>query len=179
MLLIHGWSIFRKIIRDAGPTLSPDDELGDIAAAEAAVNSKDAERAEVVDTLRDELRRMSAIVLDCRVLVALIFYLDDIDANLPAELTRQHHSAAVAAQRPFSHPTPTEHDSQVRSLEQQQYAVGKQLNEEQATVAKKEVELGRWKGEREEVRRKEVGEDGWVDGKMWVLDLISSEESHT
>jgi len=50
----------RKIIRDVEPTLSPDDELGDIAAAEAAVNT---ERAEVVDALRDELRCESIALL--------------------------------------------------------------------------------------------------------------------
>lgn len=81
-------------------------------------------------------------------------------------LTRQHNLAANAAQRPTSHPTPEEHDSQVRTLEQQQYSVGKQLNEEQAGVAKREVELGRWKAEKEEVGKKEIGEDGWADGKM-------------
>lgn len=89
---------------------------------------------------------------------------------MPTEvLTRQQHSAAIAAQRPSSQPTPSEYDAHVRSLEQQQYALGKQLNEEKAGVAKKEVEVGKWKGEKEEVGRKEVGEDGWVDGKMSVL----------
>jgi len=53
----------RKIIRDVEPTLSPDDELDDIAAAEAAVNAKDTERAEVVDALRDELRCESIALL--------------------------------------------------------------------------------------------------------------------
>jgi hypothetical protein len=47
----------RKIIRDVGPTMSVDDELGDLAAAEAAVNAKDAERGQIVDTIREELRR--------------------------------------------------------------------------------------------------------------------------
>ena len=170
--LTINWPTIRKIIRDVGPTLSPDDELGDIAAAEGAVNAKDTERAEVVDALRDELKRMSS-AFDHQALLQRLPHRDDVDGNLSAELTRQHHSAAVAAQRPFSHPTPSEHDSQVRLLEQQQYAVGKQLNEEQAAVAKKEVELGKWKGEKEEVGRTEVGEDGWVDGKMRVLHLIS------
>jgi len=123
------------------------------------VNAKDSERAQVVDTLRDELRRTYIPNLASGLERSVI---DESHAGL----TRQHHSAATAAQRPPSHPSPSEHDAQVRSLEQQQYAVGKQLNEEQAAVAKKEVEVGRWKGEKEEVGRKEVGEDGWVDGKM-------------
>lgn len=46
--------------------------------------------------------------------------------------------------------------------------MGKQLNEEQAAVAKKEVELGKWKNEKEEVGKMEVGESGWADGKMLV-----------
>ena len=146
----------RKIIRDVGPTLSLDDELGDIAAAEAAVNMKDAERAEVVDALRDELRRT------CKILITILNHCADHDTVL----TRQHNSAANAAQRPNSHPTPSEHDAQVRSLEQRQYAVGKQLNEEQAVVSKKEIEVGKWKGEKEDVGRPEIGDDGWVDGKM-------------
>ena len=44
------------MVRDVGPTLRPDDELGDIAAAEEAVSAKDNERTEIVDKLRDELR---------------------------------------------------------------------------------------------------------------------------
>jgi len=43
-------------VRDVGPNLSPDEELGDLAAAEAAVNAKDAERSEVVDEIREKLR---------------------------------------------------------------------------------------------------------------------------
>ncbi|WWD22760.1 hypothetical protein CI109_107253 [Kwoniella shandongensis] len=139
------WRALAKIVRDVGPNLSPDDELGDLAAAEAAVNAKDAERTEVVDKLRDELRQLS----------------------------RQHAQATAAAQRPSSHPSAAEHDAQVRSLEQQQYATGKQLNEEQAAVAKKEVELGRWKSEKDEVGKIEVGEGGWADGKIIRLKLFS------
>ncbi|KAK8844688.1 hypothetical protein IAR55_006537 [Kwoniella newhampshirensis] len=139
------WRALAKIVRDVGPNLSPDDELGDLAAAEAAVNAKDAERSEVVDGLRDQLRQLS----------------------------RQHAQATVASQRPSSHPTAAEHDAQVRSLEQQQYATGKQLNEEQAAVAKKEVELGKWRNEKEEVGKIEVGEGGWADGKIIRLRLFS------
>ncbi len=45
-----------KIVRDVGPMLTPDEELQDIAEAEAAVNAKDAERAIVVDAIQNELR---------------------------------------------------------------------------------------------------------------------------
>ncbi|ORY22134.1 hypothetical protein BCR39DRAFT_552234 [Naematelia encephala] len=139
------WRALAKIVRDVGPTLHPDEELGDLAAAEQAVNAKDAERAEVVDLLRDELRA----------------------------LTKQYNLASHAAQRPASHPTTAEHDAQVRSLEGEQYALGKQLNEEQAGVSKKEVELGRVKGEKEEVGRIQVGEEGYLNGKIIRLKMFA------
>jgi kinetochore protein Spc24 len=81
-------------------------------------------------------------------------------------LSRQHSLAASAAQRPAGLPSAAEHDSQVGELEQTQYSVGKQLNEEQANMGKKEVELGRWKSEKEEVGKWEVGDGDWRDGKM-------------
>jgi kinetochore protein Spc24 len=49
-------------------------------------------------------------------------------------------------------------------LEQEHYSTGKQLNEEQSAVAKKEVDLGRWKADREEVGKVVVGNDDWADG---------------
>lgn len=50
----------RKILQDVVPTLLPHDELGDLAAAEQAVNAKVAERTAVVDKLQDELRCKSS-----------------------------------------------------------------------------------------------------------------------
>lgn len=47
----------------------------------------------------------------------------------------------------------------MRQLEEQQYATGKALSEEQAGLAKKEIELGRCKGEKEEVGGWTVGEE--------------------
>ncbi|ODO00253.1 hypothetical protein I350_06882 [Cryptococcus amylolentus CBS 6273] len=141
------WTALAKIVRDVGPNLSPDEELGDLAAAEAAVNAKDAERNAILDKIRDDLRQLS----------------------------RQLNQAASAAQRPPSHPSPEEHDAHVRSLEQQQYSTGKQLNDEQAAVAKKEVELGKWKASKEEIGKVEIGEDAesWADGKVIRLKLFS------
>jgi kinetochore protein Spc24 len=55
-------------------------------------------------------------------------------------------------------PSHEQHNAHVTDLEAQQYAAGKALNEEQALVSKREVELGRWRGEREEVRGEGVGE---------------------
>jgi len=51
-------------------------------------------------------------------------------------------------------------------LEQEQYATGKKLNEEQVGMSKKEVELGKWKGEKEQVGKWQVGEDDSYDGGM-------------
>nr|ODN87038.1 hypothetical protein L203_03812 [Cryptococcus depauperatus CBS 7841] len=140
----EGWKTLAKIVRDVGPSLVCDEELKDLAAAEIAVNVKDAERAARVDKLRDELR----------------------------QLTKQYGQAASAAQRPPSHPSPAEHDAQVHLLEQQQYSAGKQLNEEQTVLSKKEVELGGWKAAKEEVAKVEVGEDNWENDKVIRLKLF-------
>ena len=86
--------------------------------------------------------------------------------DLDPELSRQHSQAAAAAQRPPSHPSPAEHEANVRSLEQQQFSIAKQLNEEQAAVAKKEVELGKWKTAKEDIEKVEIGEGDWADGKV-------------
>ncbi|WWC57727.1 uncharacterized protein I303_100261 [Kwoniella dejecticola CBS 10117] len=144
------WRALAKIVRDVGPTLSPDEELGDLAAAEAAVNAKDYERGVIVDKLRDELR----------------------------ELTRQFEQASSAAQRPPSHPSAAEHDAQVRSLEHQQVSTAKQLNEEQSLVSKRELELGKLKNEKEELDSIQVGEnkendDEWLNGKVIRLKMLS------
>jgi hypothetical protein len=48
----------RKIIQDVGPTLLPDEEISDLAAAEGAVNEKVAERNAMVEKLGEEFRRM-------------------------------------------------------------------------------------------------------------------------
>lgn len=40
------------------------------------------------------------------------------------------------------------------------------MNEEQAAVAKKEVELGKWKTAKEDIEKVEVGEGVWADGKV-------------
>ncbi|EIW73247.1 hypothetical protein TREMEDRAFT_25795 [Tremella mesenterica DSM 1558] len=139
------WQQLANVVRDVGPMLNPDVELGDIAAAEAAVRVKDNEQAQVVDQLRTDLKALS----------------------------RQYNAAQQAAQRPSSAPSAAEHDAQVRTLEQQQYATVKQLNEEQASVAKKETELSKWKAEKETVGNIKIGEDDWVDGKIIRLKLFS------
>ena len=79
------------------------------------------------------------------------------------DLTKEYHSAESAAQRPSSHLSASEHDATMRQLEHQQYSLGKQLNEEQNVVAKKEIELGKLKSEREDLGRVEVGEDAYIN----------------
>ncbi len=68
-----------------------------------------------------------------------------------------------------------EHDKQVRQLEQQQYSIGKQLNEEQAIIAKREAELSKLRAQKEELSKIEIGGGEWVDGKMSVpvIALVS------
>ena len=141
-----------KIIQDVGPTLLPDEEISDLAAAEGAVNEKVMERNAMVDKLGDELRRGY-----CQRTSTL--------AWLMAELTRQLNAAATASARPSTHPTPGEHDAQVRTLESQQFSLGKSLNEEQASMTKKEAELAKVRVDREEIGQVEIGEDEWVNGK--------------
>lgn len=52
----------RQIILDVQPTLLPDEELADLAAAEEIVTNKENQRAVVVDTLRDELKRKPKLI---------------------------------------------------------------------------------------------------------------------
>ncbi|WWC85451.1 uncharacterized protein L201_000314 [Kwoniella dendrophila CBS 6074] len=145
------WRSIAQIVREVGPTLSPDDELGDLAAAEEAVIAKDQERAAIQDKIQEELRQLS----------------------------RQLTQATTAAQRPPSHPSALEHESQVRSLEQQQYTIGKQLNEEQSSISKKEIELSKLKLEKEEIDKYQVDQDGnsndddWINGKVIRLKMLS------
>jgi kinetochore protein Spc24 len=44
-------------LRDTVPTLSPDDELGDLAAAETLILAREAEREVVLNKLQAEIRR--------------------------------------------------------------------------------------------------------------------------
>jgi kinetochore protein Spc24 len=80
-------------------------------------------------------------------------------------LTRQLNEAAKAAQRPATHPTPGQHDEQVRSLESKQVSLGKSLNEEQSTMTKREAEMIRARSEQDEIAAVDVGEDDALDGK--------------
>jgi len=48
---------YRQIILDVQPTLLPDEELADLAAAEQVVTNKENQRAIIVDKLQEELKR--------------------------------------------------------------------------------------------------------------------------
>ena len=56
-------TVYSKIIQDVGPTLLPDEEISDLAAAEGAVNEKVAERNATVEKLGEEFRRASVFLL--------------------------------------------------------------------------------------------------------------------
>lgn len=56
MLSMKTDSDYRRVIIDVGHNLSPDSELGDLAAAESAVNAKDVERRGVLGKLESEVR---------------------------------------------------------------------------------------------------------------------------
>lgn len=47
----------RRVLVDVGTTLSAEDELDNLAAAEAAVIARDTERASIVSKLEAEYRR--------------------------------------------------------------------------------------------------------------------------
>lgn len=83
-----------------------------------------------------------------------------------AELARTYEQAAAAAKRPEGVPTEAEHHQAVHELEQKQYQASKALSEEQSASGKKEVELGRLRGEKEETARWEVGADDWHDPQV-------------
>ena len=149
------------------PTLLPDEELADLAAAEEVVTNKENQRAVIVDKLQEELRRESTAPSDCaRHPVGAPT--ESYESPLTPELTRQYDLAVLAAKRPVTHPSVAEHDTQMRTLESKQYSLGKALNEEQAGMTKKEAELVRAKVEREEVGKGEIGEDEWIDSKACV-----------
>ncbi len=52
--------IYRKILKDVSPTLNPDEELGDLAAAEEAVREKMDMRGSIIDQLEQDLKRESS-----------------------------------------------------------------------------------------------------------------------
>ncbi|WOO84638.1 uncharacterized protein LOC62_06G008157 [Vanrija pseudolonga] len=133
-----------SVLRDVGATLTPEDELEDIAKAEAAVNAKDNERKAVVDKLQDDLN-------------ALIHKLQ---------------AATAAAQRPEGQPSAQEHEIHVRQLEQQQYASHKALRDEQEGVTKRESELARTRAERDKVRAWDVGAGAGNAGQVVRLELF-------
>ncbi|KAI9634310.1 uncharacterized protein MKK02DRAFT_38986 [Dioszegia hungarica] len=139
------WGELRRVLVDVGTTLSAEDELDNLAAAEAAVIARDTERASIVSKLEAEYR----------------------------QLQKQHSAAASSALRPSTVPSPSEHNDQMRHLEGQHYSTVKALTEEQATLGKKEVELGRCKSEREEVGGWKVGEEEGYESDVLRLKLLN------
>lgn len=88
---------------------------------------------------------------------------DDNQIDLELELKK----ARLASQRPSNQPTSKDHRAEVEKIEHQYTQIAKQLKEEESGVAKKEIELNRWKVEKEEVGKIQVGdEEHWADGKV-------------
>ncbi len=56
--------VCRKIVRDVGPTLVPDEELADLAAAESTHFARLAEREVTVNKLQQELRRECGVEVE-------------------------------------------------------------------------------------------------------------------
>lgn len=75
--------------------------------------------------------------------------------------------AKTDAIRPQNQPTEEAHLAEVERLEREYAQSGKQLQEAQGSVSKKQSELSRWRVEKEEVGRLEVGDEGaWADGRV-------------
>lgn len=75
---------------------------------------------------------------------------------LTTALTEQYEAAARAAQRPEGTPSAEQYEARVLELEKDQYASGKAVNEEANGVARREAELTRARGERDDVRKWDV-----------------------
>jgi kinetochore protein Spc24 len=159
--------VYRRLVRDVGPTLNPDEELGDLMMAERAVHAKQAEREEIIVALEEEVKStLLTFFLLCLVIPGHHTYnINDITIADSTALERDIVQAKSKAQRPSTVPSQAEHDAHVQRLADQQVAVGKQLNEEQTLLGKKEIELGEWKAERENIEKVDVGASEWVDGR--------------
>jgi hypothetical protein len=73
------------------------------------------------------------------------------------------------AQRPPNQPTSEAHKTEVEQIERQSSQITKQLKEEQMQITNREAELNKWRAEKEEVGKLEVGDEGeWADGKVYV-----------
>lgn len=77
--------------------------------------------------------------------------------------------AKLDALRPQNQPTQEAHLAEVERIEREHSQSGKQLVEAEGSVSKKQSELSRWRVEKEEVGKLEVGDEGaWADGKVYV-----------
>lgn len=82
-------------------------------------------------------------------------------------LQRDLLAAQKAAKRPDNQPSAKAHREEHDRLQHQTEQTRDQLSQERSSVTDKEVELNRWKGEKEEVGKIEVGdEEHWADGRV-------------
>jgi kinetochore protein Spc24 len=92
-------------------------------------------------------------------------------------LKKELKKAKLDALRPANQPTEMAHNAEVDRLERDYTQCGKQLKEEEAGVSRKQSELSRWKVDKEEVGKIQVGDEGaWADGKVYVSSSLVSFE---
>ena len=142
--------------------LSVEEELADVNAAERVVAIKENERRAITAKLSSEADGTS---------LSLSWVKADEEA-----LMKDLKKAKLDALRPQNQPTQEAHLAEVERLEREHSQSGKQLVEAEGSVTKKQSELSRWRVEKEEVGKLEVGDEGaWADGKVYVpLFTISS-----
>jgi hypothetical protein len=76
-------------------------------------------------------------------------------------------AAQKAALRPDNQPSAKAHQQEHSRLQHQVEQTSEQLSEERSAVTDKEVELNRWREDKEEVSKIQVGdEEQWADGRV-------------
>ncbi|GMK58697.1 hypothetical protein CspeluHIS016_0601390 [Cutaneotrichosporon spelunceum] len=132
-------------LRNARGLLDVEKEFASISQAEKVVLAKELERSAITGKLQDELD----------------------------SVTEQYEAAARAAQRPDGALTAEAYETRVIELEKDQYASGKAVNEEANGNARREAELSRARGEREDVRKWDPTADATDAGKVLRLQLFA------
>ncbi|BEJ14476.1 hypothetical protein CspHIS471_0402430 [Cutaneotrichosporon sp. HIS471] len=132
-------------MRNARELLDVEKEFASIGQAEKVVLAKELERSVITGKLQDEL-----------------------DA-----LTERYEAAARAAERPEGALTAEAYETRVIDLEKDQYASGKAVNEAANGNARREAELTRARGEREDVRKWDPTADATDASKVLRLQLFA------
>jgi hypothetical protein len=138
----------RQAIRKVTALLSVEEELADVNAAERVTKG---------DNGKIKFRSRWYVPPLSRVKADEIALMKDLK------------KAKLDALRPQNQPTQEAQLAEVERLEREHSQSGKQLVEAEGSVTKKQSELSRWRVEKEEVGKLEVGDEGaWADGKVYV-----------